>query len=244
MWRAAEIFGGKGSWSFHPPEGGAKSERFEQRFRLGCRFWAPAGREAIAVPAGRQAPALRQSQRGTARDFPVAAPAIDVLFRPEEEHRFSGENEIFVPAPCGNGEVNNAASFRDAAAFNTQGDGGIATGAGSGNDSVAAKHSRDAQSVPDATAPPGVFAGTDMKRSRYGPKGRGTKNLGGAFLQNDDVSVGEAAKGCADLFVGEGQRRRQLMDFGYVAVAEDEAIEREAKSGVVVFGVHLKSSKR
>ena len=40
--------------------------------------------------------------------IPDAAPARDVLFRPEEQHSLSSEDDIFVPAGSGNGEMDDA----------------------------------------------------------------------------------------------------------------------------------------
>ena len=40
--------------------------------------------------------------------IPDAAPALDVLFRPEEQHSLSSEDDIFVPAGSGNGEMDDA----------------------------------------------------------------------------------------------------------------------------------------
>jgi len=50
---------------------------------------------------------LRQSQSAAAQPLSLRAPAVDVLFRPEQKDGFSGENHVHT-APSGNGDVNHA----------------------------------------------------------------------------------------------------------------------------------------
>lgn len=70
--------------------------------------WTPVQVQAIAVPKGRQLPSLRQGKCPAAWPIPLAAPAVDVLFRPEQEHRASGEYDVFVPVARRYREVDDA----------------------------------------------------------------------------------------------------------------------------------------
>ena len=50
-------------------------------------------------------PARLEREDATTREPPRLAPAIDVIFRPEEEHCLSGEDDIVPPISCRNGKM-------------------------------------------------------------------------------------------------------------------------------------------
>ena len=52
-----------------------------------------------------QLPELLEINQRTSRNFMGSAPLVDGLFRPEEEHGGSRENEVVSPMGGGNGEV-------------------------------------------------------------------------------------------------------------------------------------------
>jgi hypothetical protein len=56
---------------------------------------------AIGEPGASQGPALRQRHDRTSGLLPLGGPAIDMLFRPEEKHGLSGEDDVFPPARRG-----------------------------------------------------------------------------------------------------------------------------------------------
>src|SRR5712671_3726106 len=133
----------------------------------------PVGRQAVAVPGFGQSQALGEGEDRAAGNFPDAAPAGDVFFRPEEQHGLSGEYHILVPARGGNGEMDDAWRLEETAIADAQFHGGIATGTSGGDASVAPERGGDGQGVPDATGPPGAFAGLNSEGRGHGPKGSG-----------------------------------------------------------------------
>src|SRR6185436_728175 len=63
------------------------------------RLGTPLRAQSVRIPLRRQLPALLQAQHSSPRTLPLAAPAVDMLFRPEQEHGLSGENNVLVPIP-------------------------------------------------------------------------------------------------------------------------------------------------
>jgi hypothetical protein len=84
------------------PDGGEGSSG------LGVRFRHPLRTQAIAIPFLRQSPYLFEAQNGSARLIPLVAPAVNMLYRPEQEHGFSGEDNILVPLAGRNGKMADA----------------------------------------------------------------------------------------------------------------------------------------
>ncbi len=74
------------------------------------------GVEAVGVPGLGEAPALLERKDGAGLATPSAAPATDVLFRPEEQHGPSGEDDVAVPVARRDGKMNHAAPARTARA--------------------------------------------------------------------------------------------------------------------------------
>jgi hypothetical protein len=92
------------------PELSNQPDSRESGFRLRYRFRPPIWAQSIFVPLLGQPPSLSQRQGSAARTIPLRAPAIDVLFRPEQEHGLSGEHDVFIPMARRHGNVND--SFR------------------------------------------------------------------------------------------------------------------------------------
>src|ERR1700739_1856591 len=90
------------------PEFSHKSNILKHRFGFGCGLGLPLRVQAVAVPELRQFPALGQRQRTARGTLPLFAPAVDVLFRPEQEHGASGKGDVFVPLAGGNRDVDDA----------------------------------------------------------------------------------------------------------------------------------------
>jgi hypothetical protein len=93
----------------------------------------PVAGQAVAVPGFGETLAYANRKDRAAGNFPDATPAGDVFFRPEEEHGLSGEDNIFVPARSGNGEMDDARRAEQMAVADGQLHGGIATGACGGD---------------------------------------------------------------------------------------------------------------
>src|SRR5690349_12992119 len=94
-----------------PPEVARQSQARKQRLRLLERWPPPVGPHLAAIPSLRQFPALRDRQGGPPRLRPLRAPAADVFFAPEEQHGFSGEDDVIPPPARRQGKVDDAASL-------------------------------------------------------------------------------------------------------------------------------------
>src|SRR4051812_41898621 len=84
--------------SAQTPERGRESEAAKDGLRLLERAPAPRRLAAIfGVPDARQLPALRDRNHRAFVEAPRRAPAINVFFRPEEEHRPSRVDDVLPP---------------------------------------------------------------------------------------------------------------------------------------------------
>jgi len=91
------------------PEWRVKAQAPEERLSLFARGSLPSAiAPVIAIPRIGQPPTFTQTQDRAALEAPIAAPLIDVLFRPEEKHCFSIEDDVVPPVGCGNREVRHA----------------------------------------------------------------------------------------------------------------------------------------
>src|SRR4029453_5057978 len=72
--------------------------------------------ESIGVPGSGQAPDLLERHHGTTRHLTLAAPAIHVLFRPEEQNRRSRERDVFPEPFRRDGVVNDPVAVNAAIA--------------------------------------------------------------------------------------------------------------------------------
>src|SRR5262245_22696072 len=87
------------------PERPGEAKALEDRAHLVGLRAARVDAQARGVPRGGEAPELRDRDERAHRRVLGATPRGDVLFRPEEEHSASGEDDV-VPPPCrGNGAV-------------------------------------------------------------------------------------------------------------------------------------------
>ena len=81
----------------------------------------PGGVAAVgAVPGLSEGPALLEGEGRTVGLVPVVAPAVDVLFRPEKQHRLSGVDEVVPPMLGRDGEVDYTLGGGKAAALHAQ----------------------------------------------------------------------------------------------------------------------------
>ena len=71
--------------------------------------------ESIGVPGGGQSPDLLERHYGTARHLTLAAPAIHVLFRPEEQNRRSRVGNVVPESFRRDGVVNDPVTVNAAA---------------------------------------------------------------------------------------------------------------------------------
>lgn len=80
------------------PERRCQPQPRKQSLGLLNRFTPPCGLSPIwPIPRLRQALRLFQGQQRSALQFPLLTPMINMLFRPEEEHRLSVEDDVIPP---------------------------------------------------------------------------------------------------------------------------------------------------
>src|ERR1700756_2240404 len=91
-----------------PPEFSRQADARESSLCFASSLGVPVGTQAVGVPLAGQLPTLAECHGAAAGTIPLLAPAIDVRFRPEQQHGSSGEDNIFVPAAGGDGEVYDA----------------------------------------------------------------------------------------------------------------------------------------
>jgi len=90
---------------FRIPKWSAQADRGEDRHHFIRRRPARFEGEPISVPMDGKLPELLEIDQRSPREFVSRAPKIDRFFRPEEEHRRSGENNVVPPMRGRNREV-------------------------------------------------------------------------------------------------------------------------------------------
>src|SRR5438270_12174144 len=96
-------------------------------------------------------PARLEREDATAREPPRLAPTINVIFRPEEEHCLSREDDIVPPISCRNGKVEKPlAGYSAVRDCNLHGCTAIA--ATTVDNRVGLEHGGNAQRIPNAVA--------------------------------------------------------------------------------------------
>ena len=89
------------------PEGRGEAKLLPKRIDLSKRLAPPIKLHAVMIPGLSKLPLLLKRDDLPARLIPQMAPAIHVFFRPEEQDRLSGKDNVLPPILWGNGEVNN-----------------------------------------------------------------------------------------------------------------------------------------
>src|SRR5207248_2609954 len=85
------------------PERADESQPVEDRLVLLTGVWHPVRCDPVVPPGVREVAQCRGRNRGAR--LPPSEPALDVLLRPEEIHRASGEDDVVPPARRGNQAV-------------------------------------------------------------------------------------------------------------------------------------------
>lgn len=159
----------------------------------------PVGIAAVgAVPVLGQGPALFHAEGGAVGLVPLPAPVVNMLLRPEEQHRLSGVDEVVPPVAGRDGEVDDAFGGGQFAAFYAELHALAAVAAGGGDNGVLVEHGGDAECVPDAVAPVGYAARFDLERSGHGGKGAAHEDFAAGALEEQHVGVGQPLEGLAD----------------------------------------------
>jgi hypothetical protein len=91
------------------PEGGGQPQFCKQRFGLiNCSSPPCRVSPVRTIPGLRQAPCLFQGQQRAAWQLPLLAPVVDMLFRPEEKHGLSVEDDVIPPVMGRDSKMNDA----------------------------------------------------------------------------------------------------------------------------------------
>ena len=133
------------------PERSRQSQRREQRLDVLDRRPPPLWRAAVgSEPGAGQPPGLFERQHRTRRQSPLRAPSIDVLFSPEEQHRFSREDDVVPPPGRGYGEVDDVVALRRTIGMNVERHRVAAAGTGGADAAGDSHHHRHAECIPRA----------------------------------------------------------------------------------------------
>src|SRR5258706_11824965 len=181
------------------PERSFESNAREESLGFLDRPPAPGGISPIVfVPGLCQPPALLDRENSAACKVPVTAPLVDVLFRNEEQHGLSREDDVVPPTVRWNAKMNQPASGLESAAYDVDAELRAAARAGGGNPGVAVEHGGNSERIPDAIAVAGKRTHLYGERRRNGRKGARHEDFA-ARLQDEDVSLGQALKGRLDV---------------------------------------------
>jgi hypothetical protein len=178
----------------------------------------------------------------------LRAPAIDVLFRPEQEHGFSGEDNVFVPMPRRHGNVDDSLRPQQPACLHAKRYFVIAAAAGSVNPRILVQHGGNSQGIPDAVAVPSPLAGSDGKGRGHSRKWSGSPKFSG-FLQDESMSLSQSLE-CGPDFAKSGlgargrKRCRHLGHGGRSALADKMSIDVLAQASVESFRIFFRNSFR
>ena len=90
------------------PERSCETEICQKGLRFVERRPAPVGIHFVPIPSVGEPPSLIDGQCSPSWLVPLGAPILDVLLSPEEQHRLSGENDVFPPALDRNREMDHS----------------------------------------------------------------------------------------------------------------------------------------
>ena len=216
------------------PEVAGEVQLLEQGMGFVYSAPAPRGIAAILIPLAGQGPAGGRRKSGAAREIPTAAPAVNVLFRPEEEHGLSIKDDVVPPSARGESKVDDAIASRQAVA-NRQGHGVTAATAGGEHASVGVERRENAERVPDAVAKPTAATGFGDEWCGHGGEGVGHEHFA-AGLKDQHMGVVHAAEGGADVRWVGGEvagERGYGRDFAGV---HDHVVDAQPEFGILKHG--------
>lgn len=91
--------------SLQRPEWICQANSIENTLRFARRSRSPGWQSPIVVPRPGQLPGVLKAEHRAADETLGVEPALQVFFRPEEEHRASREADVLVPIPRGNEDM-------------------------------------------------------------------------------------------------------------------------------------------
>src|SRR5262245_3847068 len=129
----------------------------------------------------------------------LLAPGRDVVFRPEEEHRRSGEADVTPPLTSGYCKVDDPLGVCEASVSRRDKQRLPGVRASGGYQSVGGNQGQDGERIPNAVAPPLASAGAHEERRRHSGEWLGHPNVGTPGEQNERIGlVLEAAEPLLD----------------------------------------------
>ena len=192
------------------PKRSGQPDAGQRRIRFVQCLSAPVGAQNVRVPSLGKLPALLRGHGGTARQLPRSAPAVDVLFRPEDEHRRSGERDVVPPLGGRHAEVDDALASSQLTVSDIEDYLLIAVAAPSGDGGVGVKRRRDAERIPNADAPIRATEGANPEVGGDGAEWVRRPNVCCPRRQDKGVPGGEALYRLFDLGLRPTKRRRDL----------------------------------
>jgi ankyrin repeat protein len=161
-------------------------------------------------------------------------PAVYLVFRPEEKHGLSIEDNVVPPAARWKREVNDAVAAHYSIAH-LQGQGVAASGEGGEHTSIGMECCEDTQRVPDAVAEPSPVADLCDERRRHSGERVGHQQFA-ARLKDQNVRVVHTAQGGTDVLHCDAELARERGHGRRLAGAHYLFVNTEAKGGIIDHG--------
>jgi hypothetical protein len=227
------------------PEGAREPDPFEDLPDLVAHGPPGLGGEAVRVPGDRQLPELIEADQGTLFQVARAAPAIDVLFRPEEEHGASGVGEVVPPVSRGHREVRDAGRRHGGVVLDTERHRLPAASAARPDGGIRVERGRDAVCVPDAVGEIRPLVRGDLEGRGGRGERRGHDDLAVVRSQVEQAAGPQALKTLEHVGRGNAEGGRYLRGEGRPAELDGRGVDVVAELLVGQHGliVHQRSSK-
>src|SRR4029077_16150001 len=157
---------------------------------------------------------------------PLLAPAINVLFRPEQEHCSSGEHNVPVPMARGNGDVNGSFASAKLAAADLNWHIKIATTARRTDLRILIQAGGNAKRIPYAIPEPRLLPPLD-RAARRNAENRCSPPQLTVLLCHEGMALAQARQAVTDFRSGGSQAARHLGDGGASLAVQQVAINRK-----------------
>src|SRR5438552_3459752 len=209
------------------PELAGQPDPVEDRLVLLARVRPPVGREAVVPPCVREIAERRDRDR-RAR-LAAGEPALDVLLRPEEVHRASGEDDVVPPVRGGHEAVEQEAFVVRLLAAHLNGDRLAAVGTGGLDAAVDVQRGADPEGVPGAVAVPRAAGRLHAVGRRDGGEGIRHADFAARGVEHERVRVVEPAPALRDLRPREPRRFGNLFGARHPPELDEEPVGQVAE---------------
>jgi hypothetical protein len=179
---------------------------------------------------------LLQREGSTSWAAPLAAPVVHMLFRPEQEHGTSREDDVLIPVAGGHRDMDHAFLLQKPSILYGKWHLEVTAGATCVDGRIFVQHGGDAERVPDAVAPPGAFANAHRKRGRDRRERCGAPELA-IVLQHEGVALAKTDERFAHLLPCGCKRLSYFRNGGYAARPNGLPIHKEAHAGIEIMVV-------